>query len=121
MLSVLTASLLIVLPLKPEDPVQSQASRLAVIRQAPEFELITHNGKKLRLVDLKGKVVLVSFVFTTCNGTYPVTTHLMCQIQGELKRRKLTDAGKVHLLSISLDPARDTPEALQRYLRLYDA
>src|SRR5690348_9513126 len=48
-------------------------SRLAVIRAAPDFTLTTQARETLRLRDLSGKVVLVSFVFTSCNGTCPAT------------------------------------------------
>lgn len=95
------------------------SSRLAVIQQAPEFTLTTQDGKQLRLADQKGKVLLVSFIFTTCNGTCPATTHRLSQIQQELKSRKLLK-GQVQLLSITLDPARDTPEVLRGYMKLYD-
>jgi protein SCO1/2 len=95
-------------------------SRLAVIRPAPDFALTTQAGEALRLADLKGKVLLVSFVFTTCSGTCPATTHRLAQVQEVLKARGLCTDGRVHLLSITLDPARDTPEVLRSYLRLYD-
>jgi protein SCO1/2 len=94
-----------------------RTSRLAVIRSAPDFALITHDGQTLRSDDLKGKVLLVSFIFTTCNGTCPATTHRMSQVQQELKTRGLCKSA--HLLSISLDPVRDTPEVLNRYMQLY--
>ncbi|HEV3021629.1 MAG TPA: SCO family protein, partial [Pirellulales bacterium] len=69
--------------------------------------------------DYRGKVVLVSFIFTTCNGTCPATTHRMAKLHQECARRpELKDA--VQFLSISLDPARDTPEALRGYMRLYE-
>jgi protein SCO1/2 len=98
----------------------SPTSRLAVIRDAPEFNLTTQNGKKLASRDLKGKVLLVSFVFTTCNGTCPATTHRMGQVQEALQKKGLDKAGRVQLLSITLDPKRDTPEVLRDYMKLYD-
>ena len=96
------------------------ASRLAVISKVPDFVLTTQAGETLRRGDLKGKVLLVSFIFTTCNGTCPATTHRMSQVHEELERRGLLKEGRVRFLSITLDPARDTPDALQRYMRLYD-
>jgi protein SCO1 len=101
-------------------PAEGSASRLAVIARAPEFSLTTQDGKNFRDSELKGKVVLVGFIFTTCNGTCPATTHRMASIQQELKRRGLDKDGRVQLLSISLDPARDKPETLKSYMRLYD-
>jgi protein SCO1/2 len=99
----------------------AKSCRLAVIQNAPDFALTTQAGDKLSLSDLKGKILLVSFIFTTCNGTCPATTHRMCQIQEELKSRGLLKDSRVGLISITLDPARDTPEVLQGYMRLYDA
>jgi protein SCO1 len=93
-------------------------SRLAVLRTAPDFTLTTQDGKTLRLADLRGKVVLVSFIFTTCNGTCPATTHRMSQAAQTFAKDHLTD--KVHLLSITLDPKRDKPTVLRGYMRLYD-
>ena len=97
------------------------ASRLAVIQDAPDFALTTQDGGTLKRSDLKGKVCLVSFVFTTCNGTCPATTHRMGQVQAALKQRGLDKGDRVRLLSITLDPARDTPEVLRKYMDLYDA
>jgi protein SCO1/2 len=95
-------------------------SRLALIRTPADFELTAQDDKPVRLSDLKGRVVLVGFVFTTCNGSCPVTTHRMAAVQDRLKARKL-GGDKVRLVSVTLDPARDTPEALRRYARAYDA
>jgi protein SCO1/2 len=95
-------------------------SRLAVLGKAPDFILTSHEGKTRRISDFRGKVLLVSFVFTTCNGTCPATTHRMILVQHELDKRGLTKSGGIHLLSITLDPVRDTPEILRGYMRLYD-
>jgi protein SCO1/2 len=103
------------------SPLTPQDSRLAIIQKAPDFSLSTHSGDKLSSADLKGKILLVSFIFTTCNGTCPATTHRMTQIQEELKTRGLLKDDRVRLLSISLDPVRDTPEVLRGYMKLYDA
>ncbi|MBY0522000.1 MAG: SCO family protein [Gemmataceae bacterium] len=100
---------------------ETKPSRLAVIQKAPDFALTTQDEKSLRLADLKGKVALVSFVFTTCNGTCPATTARMAQVQAELKSRGRLKDSSVQLLSITLDPTRDSPDALRRYLKLYDA
>lgn len=95
-------------------------SRLAVIQPAADFVLVDQSGKPTRLADCKDKVVVVSFIFTTCNGSCPATTSRMVLLQEELKRRGRWAKG-IQLLSITLDPARDTPEKLQAYMRLYDA
>jgi protein SCO1/2 len=101
------------------DPEPS--SRLAVIREAPDFTLTTQAEESLRLKDLRGKVVLVSFVFTTCSGSCPATTSRMSQVAQTLKEKELLKDGGVRLVTITLDPARDTPEALRKYVKAYDA
>jgi protein SCO1/2 len=103
-----------------ETPPQAPTSRLAKIRSAPDFTLMDQDGKPLRLSQARGKVLLVSFIFTTCNGSCPATTHRMARVQEELKQRGLLKGDRVRLLSITLDPDRDTPEVLRNYMRLYD-
>lgn len=97
--------------------VETDSSRLAVIRTPADFTLTTQDGKEFRLSELRGKVAVVSFIFTTCNGTCPATTQRMTELADALSRDHLTD--KVHLLSVTLDPARDKPAALRNYVRLY--
>lgn len=97
---------------------RAEAAPLPVIRPAPPFALTTQDDKPLTLAELRGKVVLVSFVFTTCNGTCPATTARLRGVAAELERQQLLD--KVQLISITLDPQRDTPQALRRYRELYD-
>lgn len=105
------------------EPKTSAASpsRLAVIQTPADFVLVDQDGKPFRSRDMRGRLMLVSFVFTTCNGTCPATTHRMFQVQDELKKRGLLQEGAVRLVSISLDPARDTPQVLRDYAKLYDA
>src|SRR6516164_2575212 len=88
-------------------PPTEAASRLAVIRKAPDFTLTDQDGKTVKQSDFKGKVLLVSFMFTTCNGTCPATTHRMSKVAQAL------EGEKVHLVSITLDPKRDTPAVLR--------
>ncbi len=103
-----------------ELPIEFEASRLAVVRAAPDFALIDQAGQPFHFSKLDGKVRLVSFIFTTCNGTCPATTHRLAQVRQELKSRGLLDGDGVHFVSITLDPERDTPEALVQFRKLYD-
>lgn len=81
---------------------------------APDFSLVDQNGKKLALADLRGRTLLVDFVYTQCNGPCPILTGLHAELL-----RSLDPAlrERVHFVSISLDPERDTPEALAKYAR----
>jgi protein SCO1 len=95
-------------------------SPLADIGPAPRTVLVDSGGKPFDLASLKGKVVLVSFVYTTCNGVCPATTTSLGRIQKALEQARLWGTS-VEFVSITLDPKRDTPEILSRYARLFGA
>jgi protein SCO1/2 len=94
-------------------------SRLPTIRPAPEFTLINQHAKPVKLSDYRGKAVLVSFIFTTCNGSCPATTHRLAKVHDALAKEPELHK-QVHFVSITLDPARDTPEMLRGYMKLYE-
>jgi protein SCO1/2 len=97
----------------------TETNRLAVIRPAPDFTLTDADGRKVTLTQFRGKVVFVSFIFTTCSGSCPATTHRMAKLQEALGRSgDLKD--KVQFISITLDPERDTPARLRDYMHLYE-
>jgi protein SCO1 len=96
------------------------ASRLADIGPAPRTVLLDSGQKPFDLEKLRGKVVLVSFVYTTCNGVCPLTTQALSGAQKKLDEAKLWGKS-VEFVSITLDPQRDTPQALQIYAKLWGA
>jgi protein SCO1/2 len=93
---------------------------LAVIRAAPDFSLLDSAGRPLRLSELRGRVTLVSFIYTSCPSTCPLVTQRMALLQ-----RRLAEAGllgsRVVLLSVTVDPERDSTEVLARYARGFGA
>src|SRR6516225_6533280 len=101
-------------------PATQGASPLADIGPAPAVVLTDQAGRPFDLARLQGKAVLVSFVYTTCGGTCPATTHTLYRVQQALKEAGLWGK-RVELVSISLDPARDRPEVLAGYARVFDA
>ena len=93
-------------------------ARLTKIGPAPDFTLTTHTGARLALRDLRGKVVAVTFIYTTCSDTCPLLTEKLAGIQGRLG----ADFGRrVFFASVTVDPERDTPEALNRYAEAHGA
>lgn len=86
----------------------------------PNTVLLTQDGKPVRFYDdlLKGKVVLINFVFTTCAGVCPPMTANLAKVQRYLGERV---GREVVMISISVDPAVDTPEALKRYAEKFKA
>ena len=90
------------------------ASSLPVLGSAPEFSLVDQQGRPTSSTDLAGKVVVANFVFTTCTDICPALTATMGRVRDELKQARLLD-GKAVLVSFSVDPEQDTPEALAEY------
>ena len=88
----------------------SDNSRMSI----PDVELLDQDGRRVRFyTDLvKGKVVAVNFVFTTCTTVCPPLGATFARVQRELGERAGRD---VRLISISVDPATDTPERLKAW------
>jgi protein SCO1/2 len=95
-------------------------STLADIGPAPRTVLVDSSGKPFDLSSLKGKVVLVSFVYTTCTGVCPGTTQAMVRIERALKDEGLW-GNSVEFVAITLDPKQDTAEVLRQYAKLFRA
>jgi len=90
----------------------AQDASLPRVGRAPEFTLITQDGNRLSLKELRGKVVLVTFFFTSCKDTCPLLTHKIATLQPRLG----SDFGpQAFFVSISVDPEQDTPAVLKRY------
>ncbi|MHB1559216.1 MAG: SCO family protein [Isosphaeraceae bacterium] len=96
------------------------SSPLADIGPAPRTVLMDAAGNSFDLASLKGKVVLVSFVYTTCTGTCPGTTQAMVRVRKTLDEAHLW-GGSVAFVSITLDPRRDTADTLRQYARVFRA
>ncbi len=92
----------------------SLASALAESDPAPGFSLLDQSGQPVSLGDFSGEILVVDFIFTRCPGPCPIMTARHVELQ-RLLARELRD--RVHVISISLDPAYDTPEVLAAYAR----
>lgn len=95
-----------------------EASTLADIGAAADFKLVDTNGHEIALESFRGKAVLVSFVYTTCTGTCPMTTLALTRVRDKLEKAGIWGEG-VEFVSITLDPDRDDVEALKRYAEMY--
>jgi protein SCO1/2 len=90
----------------------ADATALPRIGPAPQFALTAQDGRAIALGDLRGKVVVLDFIFTACTDQCPLQTEKLASLQAPLGR----DFGtRVVFLSIGLDPQRDTPAALADY------
>lgn len=83
---------------------------------AKDFALTDHNGKRRTLADFKGKAVLVFFGFTHCPDVCPTTMAEMANVMKQLGPQ----ADRVQVLFVTVDPERDTPELLSKYVPAFD-
>lgn len=81
---------------------------------AAPFELTDQSGAALSLADLRGKAVLLDFIFTHCPGPCPILTGVKAEVQRKLSPEA---AARTHFVSITLDPERDTPGVLRDYAK----
>jgi protein SCO1/2 len=80
------------------------------------LELSDHTGKPRRLEDWRGKAVVLFFGFTHCPDVCPTTLADIAQAVKELG----PDGERVQVLMVSVDPERDTPESLAKYVTAFD-
>ena len=96
----------------------SDEQRLPTIGPAPEIALTSQEGTEVTLEALRGKVVVVTFIYTWCPDICPMLTDKLAHVQDELGPDFAT---KVAFLSITMDPERDTPEVLRDYAEAFGA
>lgn len=84
---------------------------------APQFALVNHEGERTTTADFEGKPLLVFFGYTHCPDVCPLTLANL--------RRTLAEIGAeeadVNIAMVTVDPARDTFEALAAYVRPHGA
>ena len=94
------------------------ASELPVSGEVPDFRLVSSSGAPMSRADLDGKVWVADFIFTQCPGMCPILSGEMKRVQAALAEQ---GDSEVRLVSISVDPHNDTPEALRAYAERYNA
>jgi len=81
-----------------------------------DFALADHTGKERTLADFRGKAVVVFFGYTQCPDVCPTTLAALA----EAMKRLGPDADRVQVLFITVDPERDTPDLLSKYVPAFD-
>ena len=92
------------------------SQQLPKIGSIPQFEFIDSDGNTVTLDNLKRKVWVADFIFTTCTMACPMMTGNM-----NLVHKKFKKNDDVRLVSISVYPEYDTPDVLKEYASQYDA
>ena len=109
---IILASFALVIAAKPVAANGSESSHF------PNVELITQDGKKVHFYDdlIKGKIVAIDLIYTTCKYSCPLETARLAQVQRNLGDRVGKD---IFFYSISIDPEHDTPEVLKAYMEKF--
>jgi protein SCO1 len=105
----LLAALIVLMPGRPE----AQSRRWGE-GYFPNLPVVTHDGKTVRFYDdlIKGKRVVISFIFTACKDFCPLTTARLTQVEEKLGERV---GREIFFLSITVDPENDSAEKLKEY------
>ena len=86
----------------------------------PDFRLTDQKGRPVALSDLRGKVVAINFIYTSC--PLPNFCLRIANNFGVLQKRFKAQLGRdLVLLTVTFDPVHDTPEVLARYASQWDA
>jgi protein SCO1 len=112
---VIAAGVLLALALR-ETPRGAAGTALASAIGGP-FQLIDQNGKPFSDADLKGKWHLIFFGYTHCPDACPTALNEMSLALDRLGMKR----DEVGVVFITVDPERDTPDALKCYVQSFDA
>lgn len=114
--------------LQPENSASSLAASLHDARSNLErrevhipikrFSLIDQSNRIFKFEDVRGKILLVDFAYTTCPDLCPLLTATMAAVQRELRP---DERSRVYLLTVTTDPEVDSPAVLAAYARRYGA
>jgi len=93
-----------------------EGSDVTGIGYARDFRLTDHTGKTRTLADFRGKVVVLFFGYTQCPDVCPTTLSELAATMQKLG----ADADRVQVLFVTVDPERDTPDLLSRYVPAFN-
>lgn len=99
---------LLILPLSCKDEIPVKGSF------PNDISLVDHTGKEFLFSDLKGKVLLVSYIYTNCPDICHIINKKMNVFKSQIARDSISK--DVVFVSISIDPQNDTPEKLRKHI-----
>jgi protein SCO1/2 len=94
------------------EAAQFRGALVSPPRALPELTLSTHDGEEFRLSRERGRVAAMAFGYTFCPDVCPATLAAMAQVHERLG----TEAGRLRVYFVTVDPERDTPARLRQYV-----
>jgi protein SCO1/2 len=106
-------------PGQAHETASSTSKNLSAVNvRVPDFVLMNQDNERFDSVRLRGKVVALNFIFTTCSDVCPIFTANLAQVQRALNGRY---AESIFFVSITTDPEVDSPKVLKAYAQRYGA
>ena len=103
-------------PARAPAPVGFESIDITGAPYGRDFRLLDPDGKPRQLSDFRGRVVLVFFGFTQCPDVCPTALARAVEVMKQLG----SDAQRVQVIFVTVDPERDTPALLREYMRAFD-
>jgi protein SCO1/2 len=107
----------VAVPATPQHARLFKAGLFNPARLAPDFSLQGSDGHDLKMSQFRGKVVLLSFGYSSCTAVCPITLATLAQARRQLGPA----AADVQIVYVTVDPERDVPARLQKFLHAFDA
>ncbi len=98
------------------EPQTTTLEQLGEYGSVPAFTLTERSGRQVGESDLRGSVWVTDFIYTECTETCPTQSLELAALQ-----REFAGTADLRLVSITVDPAHDTPDVLRRYAERYGA
>lgn len=100
-----------------QTPTLAKATLLQPARPLPPMAFVDQNGQPFGNEQLRGHWSILFFGFTNCPDVCPTTLALLSQVEKQLA--DLPEAQRPHIALVSVDPKRDTPERLEKYVHSF--
>jgi protein SCO1/2 len=91
-------------------------SDLPIKEQFPDITLIDQNGRDFSLSQVRGKVLVVAYIYTNCPDICHIISKKINVFKEQIKKSGLQD--RVYFVSITFDPERDTPDVLRHHAEM---
>jgi protein SCO1 len=111
------AALLFLVACEPAKPPFNAIDITGATGYGSDFRMTDHNGKPRTMADFHGKAVAIFFGFTHCPDVCPTTLSEMKRVMEKLG----PDSERLQVLFVTVDPKRDTPELLAKYVPSFNA
>lgn len=96
-------------PAAASNPFDARVPILGAGDAVPATAFTDQTGKRIRLQDFGNRTVVLAFIYTSCTDECPLISAKFAQLQ------RILDPAKFHLVEVTLDPARDTPQKIRAY------